>query len=130
MRRHTTVQPIDNNQRESPRIPIDSGKDMTTRREHRATGPRTTEGKRRSSRNSRKSGFFSKDLLIAGESRVEYESLLKDLLEEFQPQGIAEKYVVQDLAWLHWRKRRLMRAESAEISNQSNSALPISAETS
>lgn len=108
-------QPINENQQESQRIPIDSEKDMTTRREHRATGPRTTAGKQRSSRNSRKGGFFSKDILIPGESAAEYDSLLKGLLKEFQPQGTAEIDLVRELVWLHWRKRRLAHVERAEI---------------
>ena len=82
---------------------------------HRATGPRTSAGKYRSSRNALKSGIFSKALLVRNESRVEYASLLNGLREDLQPQGTLETVLVENLAAITWRKRRLVQAENAEI---------------
>jgi hypothetical protein len=81
------------------------------------TGPRTTAGKQRSRYNALKSGIFAKVVLLKGESAAVYGSLLKGLQEYFQPQGTLEAALVEYLAVLLWRKRRLLRAESAEITN-------------
>ena len=43
----------------------------------RGMGPRTEGGKRRSSQNSIKYGIFSTVILLKGESRKKYESLLR-----------------------------------------------------
>jgi hypothetical protein len=82
---------------------------------HRATGPRTSEGKNRSRRNAFKTGIFSKDLLVSDESRAEYQSLLNGFRDALQPQGTLETMLVENLAVITWRKRRLMQAEHAEI---------------
>ncbi len=82
---------------------------------HRATGPRTSAGKKRSSRNALKSGIFSKAVLVGNESRSEYQSLLDGLREDLQPQGMLETMLVENLAAVIWRIRRSLRAESAVI---------------
>src|ERR1700674_1831679 len=46
---------------------------------HKSTGPRTESGKKRSSQNALKSGIFSRVILLKGESRSEYQSLLEGL---------------------------------------------------
>ncbi|MGA7918673.1 MAG: hypothetical protein WCA38_03305 [Candidatus Acidiferrales bacterium] len=81
-----------------------------------ASGPRTAKGKQRSSRNALKRGIFSKSLILESESRAEYQSLLKGVQENLQPQGTVESALVESLAVILWRKRRLVPAESAEIS--------------
>jgi hypothetical protein len=82
---------------------------------HRATGPRTAAGKRRSSRNAVKHGIFSKAILMDGESRRQYEALLEGFREQFQPVGAAEELLVQKLVIVSLRHRRLLIAENAEI---------------
>jgi len=62
-----------------------------------------------------KSGIFAKNALLEGESRAEYGSLLNGLREDLQPRGTLEAALVENLAVLLWRKRRLLRAETAEI---------------
>ena len=83
----------------------------------RATGPRTPGGKRRSSRNAMKSGLFAK-CILPEESQAEYEALLNGLREDFRPEGTLEPELVEYLAWLHWRRRRIPRAERAEIEKE------------
>jgi len=80
-----------------------------------ATGPRTPEGKQISRYNATKHGVFSEVTLLKGESRTEYQSLLKGLWEAFQPEGKLEETLVEKLATILWRHRRLIVAESAEI---------------
>lgn len=81
----------------------------------RATGPRTPQGKERSKFNARKHGLFSKAVLLQDESRTEYDALLDGLMEDFQPRGKLEIVLVENLATLLWRKRRLLQVETAEV---------------
>src|SRR5216683_6653728 len=81
----------------------------------RATGPRTPQGKERSKFNARKHGLFSKAILLHDESRAEYDALLDGLMENLQPRGKLEIVLVENLATLLWRKRRLLQVETAEI---------------
>ena len=82
----------------------------------RATGPRTPRGKERSKLNALKHGLLSKAVLLKGESRAEYTSLHDGLRQSLDPQGRLEDELVENLAVLLWRKRRLLQAEKAEIS--------------
>jgi hypothetical protein len=84
----------------------------------KATGPRTVQGKKRSKFNALKHGLLSKFVLLEGESRAEYDSLLNGLSDYWQPQGKMESVEVENLAVLLWRKRRLLQAENAEISER------------
>src|SRR6266851_3764692 len=81
----------------------------------RATGPRTPQGKERSKFNARKHGLFSKAILLHDESRTEHGALLDGLMENLQPRGKLEIVLVENLATLLWRKRRLLQVETAEI---------------
>ena len=82
---------------------------------HKSTGPRTAQGKQRSKFNALKHGLLSKAVLLKDESRAEYESLLNGLRENLQPQGKLEEVLVENLATILWRKRRLLQVETAEI---------------
>jgi hypothetical protein len=84
----------------------------------KSTGPRTAQGKRRSSQNSLKHGLyangFSIDAAIAlGEDPREFERLLKGLMLARQPADVLETVLVEDIALLIWNKARLDRAEAA-----------------
>jgi hypothetical protein len=81
----------------------------------RAGGPRTPKGKTRSKHNALKHGLFSKVVLLKGEPRAEYDSLLNGLRDHLQPVGTLEILLVDRLATLFWRHRRLLIAEGAEI---------------
>jgi hypothetical protein len=81
----------------------------------KSTGPRTPQGKERSKFNTQKHGLLSKAVLLPVESRAEYDVLLDGLIEDFQPQGKLESVLVESLATVWWRKRRLIQAETAEI---------------
>jgi hypothetical protein len=84
----------------------------------KATGPRTLAGKEISKRNSLKHGIFSKVALLQNESRPEFDSLLSGLRNDFQSKGTLEEILVEKLATLFWRYRRLMIAETAEIQKE------------
>jgi hypothetical protein len=80
----------------------------------RATGPRTARGKMRSRRNATKCGIFSRIIVVKGESRIEYESLLRGLREYCEPIGALEDLLVEELATNRWRYRRVLLAERGE----------------
>jgi hypothetical protein len=80
-----------------------------------ASGPRTVIGKQRSSQNARKHDIFASSLLVKGESKAEFRSMLQGLKEYYDPEGEMENLGVVNIAVLEWRRRRVLRAEWAEI---------------
>ncbi len=89
------------------------------RNARRSTGPRTARGKANSRRNALKHGFLAKELLIAGgegkESSAEFAQLLQGLTDYFQPEGLPEELLVEQIAAAYWRLRRLHQHEVGEI---------------
>jgi len=81
----------------------------------RSTGPRTQQGKERSKRNSIKYGIFSSVAVLKSESHADFDALLNALREDRQPEGALEEILVNKLAVLWWRLRRVWVAETAEI---------------
>src|SRR3954451_15916292 len=79
------------------------------------TGPRTVQGKEKSSQNSVKHGIFATAVVLPGESQAAFDALLRGLCEDFQPVGTFEDGLVEVLAVTRWRQRRLLIAEGAEI---------------
>ena len=86
-------------------------------RPERSTGPRTLRGKKRSSKNALKHGIFSKVAVLTSESRADYQDLLGGLQDYWQPEGKMEELLVDKLAVLFWRYKRVTQAETAEIDN-------------
>jgi len=82
---------------------------------HQATGPRTLRGKARSKNNAITHGIFSKVVVLPSESQSDFQALLVGLRSDLQPAGMLEELLVEKLAALFWRKRRLLIAEGAEI---------------
>lgn len=78
-------------------------------------GPQTPGGKEVSKYNAHRHGIFSQVTVLPGESNEEYASLLKGLSNALQPENRLENLLVEKLAMLAWRHRRLLQAEGAEI---------------
>jgi hypothetical protein len=79
----------------------------------KSTGPRTAEGKARSSRNALKHGMFTRKLLLPGESQVELRELHLALLEEYKPKTVSQQFLVERVLAGMWRMRRMSGAETA-----------------
>jgi hypothetical protein len=79
------------------------------------TGPKTSAGKMASSRNSLKTGLLSRELILPGESREEFDALFDQLILEHKPVGVLEISLLERVAVAMWRQRRLVRAERAQI---------------
>ena len=81
----------------------------------RSTGPRSQTGKARSRLNSRKHGLTAKMLVIGGENADQFEELRGELLQQHDPQTALECELVERLAGLLWRLRRVPFFEAAII---------------
>ena len=57
----------------------------------KSTGPKTPEGKRRSSRNATKWGLLAQDSVIFGERREAYEAFRDDMWDTWNPVGAASR---------------------------------------
>ena len=79
------------------------------------TGPRTHEGKSRSSMNSRKHALLAKTIVTDGEDPAEFEDLLCSLIKEFNPNPGCEYELVFLLATNFWRLRRIPRFEARSL---------------
>ena len=79
----------------------------------RSTGPRTLEGKARSSMNGVKHGLLSHQPLLADEDPAEYHELHDRLVESLSPDSAIEELLVDELLGVLWRLRRLRRVEVA-----------------
>jgi hypothetical protein len=55
------------------------------------------------------------DAVLPWEDREVYHALLRELTEAHRPKGITERFLVEELASLMWRKRRLQLAEAASF---------------
>lgn len=76
-----------------------------------STGPKTPEGKTRSSQNARKFGIFCKDLLVPGESKADLDALKRDMVRGLNPRTEPELQLVEQIVADEWRIKRIRAAE-------------------
>jgi hypothetical protein len=85
----------------------------------RSTGPKTREGRAASRMNALKHGLLSQEVLICSPHRYESEEELFALHDRFrdelQPMGPLELMLCDQIVTTHWRLRRVLAAESAEM---------------
>ena len=77
-----------------------------------STGPKTPEGKAKSSLNAVKTGLTGRAVLLPSEEAEAYETHLLQSLEEFAPVGVRETQLVQNLADTQWRLDRIPSLEN------------------
>ena len=63
--------------------------------------------------NALQHGVLSKHTVLPWEDREEYDALLDAVVTEYRPQGPIEEHLVEELAGIIWRKRRLRLGEKA-----------------
>jgi hypothetical protein len=78
----------------------------------KSSGPRTQAGKSRASQNARKTGAYSKLLLLPDEDPKEFDRLRAALYEEWRPVGPTECNRLERLMALFWQQRRFYRAQA------------------
>ena len=87
-----------------------------------STGPRTAEGKSRSSRNAIKHGLLSKQVVLSTESQREFNGFRMHTLTSLCPEGEIELLLADLVVASAWRLRRVMqvRREMLESIIQEN----------
>ena len=65
--------------------------------------------------NAMKHGILSRLAVLAHEDHAEFDDLLAVLIEEHRPAGMTERHLIEELATIIWRKRRVLMAEGANI---------------
>ena len=65
--------------------------------------------------NAMKHGILSRYTVLSHESHADYESLVNSLMSEHLPAGPTEQHLIEELASVIWRKRRVLQAEGAII---------------
>jgi len=77
-------------------------------------GPRTEQGKARSSQNATRHGLRSNKLLVLQNENPEaWQEMLDACVEEFQPVNEFEQRLVEEIASAKWRLRRAWTVETA-----------------
>lgn len=91
-----------------------------------ATGPRTTKGKSRSSRNSRKHGLYSSELELTKSEMLEFADLRSGLQARLKPNTEIKALVFDDVISCAWRLKLALRLEQICIkkSFQANADKP------
>lgn len=74
-----------------------------------------------SKNNAVKYGIFAKHAVMHWENKEDYDNLLKDLIEEYQPNNLTERHLIVDMANIIWSKMRLKYAEKASLQSELNS---------
>jgi len=72
--------------------------------------------------NAMKHGILSQLVVLAHENQLEFDELLAALIDEHRPGGMTERHLIEELATIIWRKRRVLLAEGAKINEGLKSA--------
>ena len=81
-----------------------------------STGPRTAEGKKRSSLNALRHGLTGQIVIMPSEDLAAYQRHVKSFTDEYNPNGPTEAHLVQALADTSWRLNRVAALESNVLS--------------
>lgn len=73
--------------------------------------------------NAMKHGILSRLVVLAHEDHAEFADLLAALIDEHRPTGMTERHLIEELATIIWRKRRVLLAEGAKINEGLKSAV-------
>ena len=84
-----------------------------------SSGPKTPNGQASSKMNALKHGLRAREVVLRGrcirESSREFTALHQRLLDDLNPVGLQEEMLVEQMATTYWRLRRVLKAESGEI---------------
>jgi hypothetical protein len=91
-----------------------------------STGPRSEPGKSNSRRNALRHGILAKKVVLqTEEERAEFEVLVQSWDDEFAPEGLLEKFLVEEISTLHWRLQIALRRETLELSLRQDVLDPV-----
>jgi len=77
-----------------------------------STGPKSEEGKKRSSLNALKTGLTGRTVLMPGDDAKAYQDHVCRFIDEFEPANAGEEELVQSLADTRWRLLRIPALET------------------
>jgi hypothetical protein len=86
---------------------------------HASTGPRTDDGKARSSANSLKHGLTARHIVLPGEDPAEFDRTLENLIAQHQTEGALETEIVGEIAGGLWRLSRARKYEGLVLGDPS-----------
>src|SRR5207253_5429865 len=86
--------------------PTDAKLNANRQNAQRSTGPRTPEGKKRSSLNATRHGLTGQVHVTTESDRKVYDSHCGEFFQDWQPQGATEKHLVQTVAEKQWQSHR------------------------
>jgi hypothetical protein len=96
----------------------------------KSRGPKTTEGKRLSSRNAVRHGLRSKHMFVLQNERKEgWDRMLAVCTEAFRPVTDYERELVEEIAAARWRLRRAWTVETGLFDIEMDSQAPRLEET-
>jgi hypothetical protein len=81
-------------------------------------GPRSAEGKARSSRNALKSGLYAQNIVNSAEDKEAFERLQAEYTDRFQPADPEERLCLDIIIRSEWEWRRLVDTETRLWNNQ------------
>ncbi len=81
-----------------------------------STGPRTEEGKQRSSLNATTHGLFATAAVLPHEDPAVYQSFCQKFLKDLQPKGMLEEQLAQTMVDTQWRLNRCRSIEQTILS--------------
>ena len=88
-------------------------------------GPKTAEGREKSSRNSLKHGFTAKSTIVLEcENKEQFQEMLGYYNITYQPGSGVEEDLVTDMVACRWRMQRLRLIETALIDSEMDRELP------
>ena len=82
-----------------------------------SSGPRSKEGKARSSMNHFKHGFCGAFSLLPAESKQDFDDLLAALRQDHQPANTTEDILVERMAQHHWLRQRAIHLQTTLLSD-------------
>ncbi|WP_321475072.1 SEC-C domain-containing protein [uncultured Paludibaculum sp.] len=85
-----------------------------------STGPRSEQGKTRSSQNNLRYGFRSQSVLLPGDDPAEYEELLDELTVHFDADDLTTQRYVREMADAEWRLRRVRAHQEVLLTGKIN----------
>ena len=89
-----------------------------------STGPRTAEGKARSSQNAIRHGLLSRTPVLRSEDPAAYEQHCRRFFDEYRPATPTETQLTQELADTAWRLNRIPALE-ANLLNRAGQAMEV-----
>jgi hypothetical protein len=86
--------------------------DANRQNAQKSTGPRTPEGKAKSSRNSLLHGLTAEKHFLEGEDPADFALLAEQFRAEWKPDGPSQDLLVERMTAAHWRLRRFLMMET------------------